>query len=81
MFPGGAGRTDVAARLGLSLESGDYTTLGGYLFGALGRLPKTGDRVIVTGGTFEVISMDGRRVGDVRFNPAKAPSAPASPRA
>jgi len=59
--------SDVNQRLGLNLSSDDYTTLGGYLFGALGRLPKVGDRVPVKGGTFEIVGMDGRRVGEVRF--------------
>ena len=54
-------------RLGLFLASHDYTTLGGYLFGALGRLPKVGDRVVVKGGTFEITTMEGRRIGEAKF--------------
>jgi CBS domain containing-hemolysin-like protein len=57
----------VSQRLGVPLASDDYTTLGGYLFGALGRLPKAGDRVTVDGGSFEVVTMEGRRVGEARF--------------
>jgi putative hemolysin len=63
---------DINRRLGLSLVSTDYTTLGGYIFGALGRLPKPGDRLTVEGGAFEVLAMDGRRVGAVRFARLKA---------
>jgi CBS domain containing-hemolysin-like protein len=58
---------DINRRLGLGLVSTDYTTLGGYIFGALGRLPRPGDRVTVAGGAFEVLAMEGRRVGEVRF--------------
>jgi CBS domain containing-hemolysin-like protein len=58
---------EVNLRLGLGLASRDYTTLGGYLFGALGRLPKVGDRVAVKGGTFEITAMEGRRVGEAKF--------------
>ncbi|MEK7667440.1 MAG: hemolysin family protein [Gemmatimonadota bacterium] len=58
---------DVNLRLGLALASQDYTTLGGFLFGALGRLPKVGDRIVVKGGTFEITAMDGRRVGEAKF--------------
>jgi CBS domain containing-hemolysin-like protein len=58
---------DISRRLGLTLASADYTTLGGYIFGALGRLPRPGDRVTVSGGAFEVLAMQGRRVGAVRF--------------
>jgi CBS domain containing-hemolysin-like protein len=63
---------DINRRLGLSLVSTDYTTLGGYIFGALGRLPKPGDRLTVEGGAFEVLAMEGRRVGAVRFVRQKA---------
>ncbi len=76
-FAGGAELADVAERLKLSLASGDYTTLGGYLFGALGRLPKVGDRVSVNGGVFEVTAMDGRRVAEARF--IAAAQSPARP--
>ncbi len=71
-FPGGDAIADVNQRLGLALPEDDYTTLGGYLFGALGRLPKVGDRVAVDGGSFEVTGMEGRRVGEARFERKKA---------
>jgi CBS domain containing-hemolysin-like protein len=62
----------VGQRLGVRLASKDYTTLGGYLFGALGRLPRVGDRVTVEGGNFEILTMEGRRVGEARFVRSKA---------
>ena len=44
----------------------DYTTIGGFVFGALGRLPVVGDRVTAGGGTaFTVRQMDGRRIETV----------------
>src|SRR5213594_3315405 len=58
---------DVNDAFGLELDVGDYTTIGGYLFGALGRLPKVGDQVAVPGAVFEIVEMDGRRVGAVRL--------------
>jgi CBS domain containing-hemolysin-like protein len=58
---------DVNERCGLALHSDDYTTLGGFLFGRLGRLPKVGDRIKVKGGAFEITAMDGRRVAEARF--------------
>jgi CBS domain containing-hemolysin-like protein len=67
LFPGSAELADVNERLHLQLASRDYTTLGGYLFGALGRLPRDGDRVAVPGGTFEVVAMDGRRVAEAKW--------------
>jgi len=58
---------DVNDAFGLELDVGDYTTIGGYLFGALGRLPNVGDQVAVPGAVFEIVEMDGRRVGAVRL--------------
>jgi CBS domain containing-hemolysin-like protein len=57
---------DVNSALGLELDERDYATIGGYLFGVLGRLPAVGDQVAVKGAVFEIVAMDGRRVGAVR---------------
>ena len=62
--------SDVNRVLKLHLDDADYTTIGGLLFGRLGRLPKVGDRVNLEGATFEILEMDGRRVGRVRVWPA-----------
>jgi CBS domain containing-hemolysin-like protein len=50
------------------LDDRDYTTLGGYIFGQLGRLPKPGDRVNAGRFTFEVLEMEGRRVKAIRLH-------------
>ncbi|HEV2670400.1 MAG TPA: hemolysin family protein [Gemmatimonadales bacterium] len=60
----------------LHLDDADYTTIGGLIFGQLGRLPKVGDRVNLQGATFEILEMDGRRVGRVRVWPATATQVP-----
>lgn len=57
---------DVNDRFGTTLDDTDYTTLGGFLFGQLGRLPKVGDQVPVDGHLFEIAAMTGRRVESVR---------------
>jgi CBS domain containing-hemolysin-like protein len=57
---------DVNEAYGLTLDDSDYTTIGGLLFGTLGRLPKVGDQVKLPGAVFEILEMDGRRVGKVR---------------
>ena len=64
---------EVNEAYGLALDEKDYTTIGGYLFGALGRLPKVGDRVAVKGAVFEIVEMDGRRVGTLRLLQRAAP--------
>lgn len=60
-----AGSTNIGelnARYELAVPEDEYTTIGGYVFGALGRLPTVGDRVAAGGATFTVRDMDGRRV-------------------
>jgi CBS domain containing-hemolysin-like protein len=57
---------DVRSDYGLDIPEGDWNTLGGYVFGSLGRLVKMGDRVRFPGGELEVVAMDGRRVAAVR---------------
>src|SRR5256714_10177642 len=77
---GGTEISEVNRVLHLHLEDTDYTTIGGLLFGRLGRLPKVGDRVTLQGATFEILEMDGRRVGRGRVWPATATPGPAAPR-
>jgi CBS domain containing-hemolysin-like protein len=58
---------DFNAEHGAALDDADYTTIGGWVFGALGRLPKAGDRVAAGNRLLEVAEMDGRRVKSVRL--------------
>lgn len=65
-----------------SLDDTDYTTIGGLIFGQLGRLPRQGDVVQLGGSTFEVVSMTGRRVETVRLlRPTPTEGAPGAPAA
>jgi CBS domain containing-hemolysin-like protein len=67
---GGTEIREVNRLFRLDLDDADYTTIGGLLFGTLGRLPNVGDRVAVRGAVFEIVEMDGRRVGKARVWPA-----------
>ncbi|MBK9548876.1 MAG: HlyC/CorC family transporter [Gemmatimonadetes bacterium] len=57
---------DFNNRFEAELDDSDYTTVGGFLFGQLGRLPKVGDRVTIGSHGFEIAEMAGRRVERVR---------------
>ena len=59
---------DVRSDYQLRIPDGDWNTLGGYVFGELGRLARIGDRVVFPGGELEVVAMDGRRVAAVRVH-------------
>lgn len=62
MVPGSTHIGELNEHFGLSVPDEDYTTIGGYVFGVLGRLPVVGDRVIAGGAIFTVREMDGRRI-------------------
>jgi CBS domain containing-hemolysin-like protein len=57
---------DARERLGLDVADEPYDTVGGMVFGRLGRLAKVGDSVDVEGYRFVVTAVDGRRVSQVR---------------
>ncbi len=57
---------DVRSDHRLAIPEGEWTTLGGFAFARLGRLPRLGDRVRFPGGELEVVAMDGRRVAALR---------------
>ena len=59
---------DVRSDYRLAIPEGEWTTLGGYVFSRLGRLPRIGDRAPFPGGELEVVAMDGRRVAAVRVH-------------
>jgi CBS domain containing-hemolysin-like protein len=62
LVPGGTNIGELNERFGLDIPEDDATTIGGYVFGVLGRLPQPGDRVIAGGAIFTVREMDGRKI-------------------
>jgi CBS domain containing-hemolysin-like protein len=62
LVAGASNIREVNEIFALSVPEDDYTTVGGYVFGVLGRLPVVGDRVVGGGATFVVRAMDGRRI-------------------
>jgi len=70
---------DVRSDHRVQIPEGDWTTLAGYAFAKLGRLPRMGDRVPVPGGELEVIAMDGRRIAALRVHRA-VPATPPQPK-
>jgi putative hemolysin len=58
---------DVNARFDLRLDEDAYDTLGGLMWGELGREPHPGDELEIGRGRLRVEQMDGRRVASVRL--------------
>ncbi|MGI8553937.1 MAG: hemolysin family protein, partial [Dehalococcoidia bacterium] len=64
---------DVNSRFGLHLDDRSYDTIGGYVFGELGRRAVVGDTIPVEGRTLEVTALDGLRIAQIRLRPALPP--------
>jgi CBS domain containing-hemolysin-like protein len=62
--------SDVNERFDLELDERAYDTIGGLVFGNLGRLPEVGDSVVLDGHRLTVGTMDGKRVASVRLSHA-----------
>lgn len=59
---------DVNEQMGLSLPHEDFDTVGGFVFGLLGRQPEEGESVGYDGMEFTVTQTDGRRILEVRLD-------------
>jgi putative hemolysin len=72
------GRThweDVRRYLGVQLESEEFDTIGGYVFGLFGRQPKKGESIEADSLQYVVADTDGRRIQRLRITKL-APSEP-----
>ncbi len=62
---------EVALRLKIDFEEPEEDTIGGYIFGLLGRKPEAGDKVVVQGYQFTVLNAAGFRI--LRVKAEKVP--------
>ncbi len=72
LIDGGAPLDEVNEQFGLKLPLEDYDTLGGFILGELGHVPRRGDMVQVAGADLVVDRVDDRRVRSVRLLRADA---------
>jgi CBS domain containing-hemolysin-like protein len=64
--------SDIREHFGLDLEADESSTIGGFVFSALGQRPELGDQVVVGPYTIEVTDLDGLRIAEVRFHKRSA---------
>ena len=70
LIDGSASIFDVNEHFGLTLPERDYDTIGGFIFGELGRIPTAGDAVAIDGAReLRVHEVEDRRVTRVRLMP------------
>lgn len=60
----------VTDLLGVDLPYADVDTLGGFIFAELGHVPETGETVTYAGWRFTVLSVESRRIRQVRAEPS-----------
>ena len=73
LVDGLVGLAELRERLRLELSDEPYDTIGGMVFGRLGRLAQVGDTIEVEGYRFQVTGVDGRRVSQVRVQKSRPP--------
>jgi putative hemolysin len=58
---------DANEKLGLDIHDEEFNTLGGHVFGLLGREPKPGDEVEKDGYVLRVVESDRHRINQLRL--------------
>ncbi|MDH4101291.1 MAG: hemolysin family protein [Nitrospirota bacterium] len=58
---------EVKEQIGHDLESEDFNTIGGLIFGLFGRLPVAGEIMRYRDLRFEILEMDGRKIARVKI--------------
>ena len=70
----GLSTEEVQALFGVSIESDDFDTVGGFVYHNLGRIPHVGDVVNNEGLRVEVVSVAGRRLRTLKISNAEGGS-------
>lgn len=61
---------DINERYDLDIPSEEFNTIGGYVFGRLGRMPVINDQIALGDFTFTIDSMDGHKITYIKlYNP------------
>ncbi len=58
---------EVNELLGTNLQSTDFNTLGGFVFGLFGRMPKVGEQLKYRNLKLEILELEGRKISKVRI--------------
>jgi putative hemolysin len=78
VFSAKVGIGEMAERLGIEIEDGDFETVGGYVLARVGRVPAVGERFEIDGLDVEILEAERRRIHKVRVRKLARPSAEAA---
>lgn len=67
--------SELNDRFGLHIPDEDYTTIGGFVLGRLGRVARVGDEIAIRGGMLRVLEMQARRIARLSLTLQKLPDA------
>lgn len=76
LLSGGYSISELNDRFDLELPDEDYTTVGGFVLGRLGRVAKVDDEVTIRGGVLRVLEMHNRRIARLSLMLQEMPVAP-----
>ena len=74
VFSGKVGIGEMAERLGVEIEDGDFETVGGFVLARLGRVPAVGERFEIGGLDVAILEAERRRIHKVRVRRLTAPA-------
>ncbi len=58
---------EVNGLLGTKIQTPDFNTIGGFLFGLFGRMPRVGEQLRYKDLKFEVLELDGRKIDKIKI--------------
>jgi putative hemolysin len=64
---GNTGMDEINELVGVNLESEEYHTIGGFIFGLFGHLPKVGEQLRFHDLRFLIIEMDGKKIEKMKI--------------
>jgi CBS domain containing-hemolysin-like protein len=64
---GHTGIDEINELVGTNIESEEFHTIGGFLFGLFGHLPKVGEQIRFHGLRFLILEMDGKRIEKIKI--------------
>ncbi len=64
---GTTGIDEINELVGIEIESEEFHTIGGYLFGLFGHLPKTGEQLRYHDLRFLILEMDGKKIEKIKI--------------
>jgi putative hemolysin len=53
--------------LGANIQTKEFNTIGGFLFGLFGRMPRVGEQLRYKDLKFEVLELDGRKIDKIKI--------------